>query len=92
MAPKNSPSPNPPPPTSTLIHSVYERNWRTLRDIINNSPLKPSPRPSICNRTPADFIPHITIAHTCVLTSRISGTSTLPAMIKLPNTTVAQEC
>ena len=67
-------------------------NWRTLRDVINNSPLKPSPRPSICNGTPTNFIPHITMAHTCGLTSGISGTPTLPAMIKLPNTMAAQEC
>src|SRR5258708_12849630 len=88
------PQKNPDPTTSTPApaYSVDESNWRTLRDVINSSPLEPSPGPSICNGTPADFIPHITMAHTCGLTSRISGTPTLPSMIKLPNTTVAQEC
>ena len=91
MAPKNSPSPDPASSTSTPTNSVDEINRRTLRDVINNSPLEPSPRPSICNGTPADFIPYITMAHTCGLTSGISCTPTLPAMIKLPNTMAAQE-
>src|SRR5258706_11733459 len=89
MPPKN------PDPTSSApapAYSVDESNWRTLRDVINSSPLEPSPGPSICNGTPADFIPHITLAHTCGLTSGISGNPTLPTMIKLPNTTAAQEC
>src|SRR5258706_12061702 len=76
----------------TLAYSVDESNWRTLRDVINSSPLKPSLGPSICNGTPADFILHITMAHTCGLTSGISGTPTLSIIIKLPNTTTAQEC
>ena len=92
MAPKKTPSPDPAPPISTPTYSVDEMNWRTLRDVINNSPLEPYPKPSIYNGTLADFIPNITIAHTCGLTSGISGTPTLLAMIKLPNTTVAQEC
>ena len=68
-------------------YSIDESNWRTLRDVINSRPLEPSLGPCICNGTPADFIPHITMAHTYGLTSRISGTPTLPIMIKLPNTT-----
>src|SRR5258705_4175752 len=89
MPPKN---PDPTTSAHAPAYSVDESNWRTLRDVINSSPLKPSLEPSICNGTPADFIPYITMAHTCGLTSGISGTPTLPSMIKLPNTTTAQEC
>src|SRR5258706_6387870 len=92
MPPKNPQNPDLTTSAPAPTYSIDESNWRTLRDVINSSHLKPSPGPSICNGTPADFIPHITMAHTCGLTSGISGTPTLPNMIKLPNTTAAQEC
>src|SRR5258706_11915612 len=92
IPPKNPQNPDPTTSAPTPTYSINESNWRSLRDIINSSPLKPSPGPSIYNRTLADFILHITMAHTCGLTSRISGTPTLPIIIKLLNTTKAQEC
>ena len=55
MAPKNSPSPDPATPT----YSIDEMNWRTLRDIINNSPLEPS----VTTRRiePLDKIPRLSL-------------------------------
>ena len=88
MPPKN---PDPTTSAPAPAYSIDESNWRTLKDVINSSPLKPSPGPSIYNGTPADFIPHITMTHTYGLTSGISGTPIIPSMIKLPNTTAAQE-
>ena len=77
-APKNqSQAPATPGPAYTL----EGMNWRTLRDALNDNALDPAPRPSVLNGTPADFIPHITLAHTCGLTSGVSGTPTMPTMI-----------
>jgi hypothetical protein len=73
-------------------YTLEENHWRNLRDALNHTPLDPSPRPSIFNGTPADFVPHITMAHTCGLTSGISSTPTIPNMIVLANTSAAQEC
>src|SRR5258708_1309649 len=52
MPPKNPQNPDPTTSAPAPTYSIDESNWKTLRDVINSSPLKPSPGPSIYNGTP----------------------------------------